>query len=193
MSPITHFLISWDLADLIPLERKDRALVTFAGVIPDLDGLGAIPELLTRNSAHPLFWYADYHHILGHNLLFGLLVALGSLALAKKRWQTGLLAFLIFHLHLPGGCRWRTRPRWLSVADPVSVSIFRRLAIGLARSMAVERLAEFCDYRCGGVPDVLACLETRIFPTRNGLRSRGSRLCANPAAAVWRAKKVLAP
>ena len=122
MSPITHFLISWDLADLIPLERKDRALVTFAGVIPDLDGLGAIPELLTRNSAHPLFWYADYHHILGHNLLFGLLVALGSLALAKKRWQTGLLAFLIFHLHLPWGMS-------LAHAAPMAISGRSRICI----------------------------------------------------------------
>ena len=102
MSPITHLLISWDIANVLPFERRDRTLVTLAGVIPDLDGLGAIPELLTRNSTHPLFWYADYHHILGHNLLFGVIVALGSLALATKRWQTGLLAFLIFHLHLLG-------------------------------------------------------------------------------------------
>ena len=102
MNPITHFLVSWDIANVAPLERRDRALVTIAGVIPDIDGFGAIPELLTRNSDHPLFWWTDYHHILGHNLSFGLIVVLGSFAIAKKRWKTALLAFLTFHLHIFG-------------------------------------------------------------------------------------------
>jgi len=31
---------------------------------PDLDGLGIIPELLTRNSSHPLLWFSLYHHSL---------------------------------------------------------------------------------------------------------------------------------
>jgi inner membrane protein len=102
VNPITHFFVSWDIANMLALQRKDRTLVTLAGVIPDFDGFGALPELLTRNSAHPLFWWTDYHHVLGHNLSFGLLVTLGSFAIAKKRWQTALLTFFAFHLHLLG-------------------------------------------------------------------------------------------
>ena len=100
MNPITHFLISWDIANAASLNRKERAAITIAGIIPDIDGFGAIPELLTRNSEHPLFWWSDYHHILGHNLAFGILVALGSIAIATKRWKTAMLAFLTFHVHL---------------------------------------------------------------------------------------------
>jgi inner membrane protein len=102
MNPITHFLVSWDVANIASLDRKDRTLVTLVGVIPDIDGFGAIPELLTRNSDQPLFWWTDYHHILGHNLPFGLFVTIGSFAIARKRWKTALLAFLTFHLHILG-------------------------------------------------------------------------------------------
>lgn len=100
MNPITHFLVSWVVANSATLDRRERAIVTLAGVTPDLDGLGAIPELLTRNTAHPLNWFSEYHHVLGHNLGFGLLVACASFPLATRRWKTAALAFLTFHLHL---------------------------------------------------------------------------------------------
>ena len=64
MSPVTHFLSGWIFANCIKLNPKDRALVTLASVAPDLDGLGIIPELLTRNPAHPLPWFSLYHHSL---------------------------------------------------------------------------------------------------------------------------------
>jgi inner membrane protein len=99
MSPVTHFLTGWVFANCFRLERKDRALVTLACVAPDVDGLGIIPELLTRNSAHPLLWFSEYHHSL-HNLAFALVIAVIAFALAKQRWKTSLLALLSFHLHL---------------------------------------------------------------------------------------------
>jgi hypothetical protein len=114
MSPVTHFLSGWVLANCARLDRKDRALVTLACVAPDLDGLGIIPELLTRNSAHPLLWFTLYHHSL-HNLAFALVVAAVAFALATRKWATGLLALLSFHLHLfedvlgsrgPDGYQW---------------------------------------------------------------------------------------
>lgn len=67
--------------------------------MPDIDGLGIIAEVVTRNSAHALAWFSLYHHQL-HNLTFGVFVAAVSFVLAKNRWTTGLLAFLSFHLHL---------------------------------------------------------------------------------------------
>ena len=99
MNPITHFLVSWDVANAAMLDRRERAIVTLAGVAPDLDGLGAIPEILTRNTAHPLSWFSEYHHVLGHNLGFGLVVVAASF-LATRRWRTAALAFVTFHLHL---------------------------------------------------------------------------------------------
>jgi len=99
MSPVTHFLTGWALANTSLLNKRERALVTLAGVAPDVDGLGAIPEVLTRNSAHPLLWFSRYHHAM-HNLAFAVVVAVASFLLATRRWKTALLAFLSFHLHL---------------------------------------------------------------------------------------------
>ena len=100
MNPVTHFLVSWGVANAAALDRRDRAIVTLAGVAPDLDGLGAIPELLTRKSAHPLDWFSRYHHVLGHNVGFALAVTGASFLLATRRWKAAALAGATFHLHL---------------------------------------------------------------------------------------------
>jgi inner membrane protein len=114
MSPVTHFLSGWVLADCARLDRRDRAIVTLACVVPDVDGFGIFAELVTRNSAHPLQWFTLYHHSL-HNLAFALLVTAIAVALAQRRWVTGGLSFLSFHLHLfedvlgsrgPDGYQW---------------------------------------------------------------------------------------
>jgi membrane-bound metal-dependent hydrolase YbcI (DUF457 family) len=114
MSPVTHFLTGWVLANTASLNRRDRALVTLAGVVPDVDGLGAVADLLTRHSAHPLDWFARYHHSL-HNLGFAMLVAMAAYLLATQRAKVAALALLSFHLHLledllgargPDGYQW---------------------------------------------------------------------------------------
>ena len=48
MSPVTHFLSGWALANLARLERRDRMLVTLSVVVPDSDGLGIVAEVLAR-------------------------------------------------------------------------------------------------------------------------------------------------
>jgi len=101
MSPITHFFMGWAVANSAPsLNKRERALVTWAGVVPDVDGLGIIADRLTRNSSHPLNWWGDYHHILAHNLCFALIVAAVTAVLAKQRVKTTFLVLLSFHLHL---------------------------------------------------------------------------------------------
>ncbi|HWY19643.1 MAG TPA: metal-dependent hydrolase [Candidatus Acidoferrum sp.] len=114
MSPITHFFSGWVFANCFDLKQRDRALVTLACVAPDLDGLGIIPELLTRNLAHLLLWFSLYHHSL-HNLMFAVVIALIAFALATQKWKTALLALLSFHIHLfedvlgsrgPDGYQW---------------------------------------------------------------------------------------
>lgn len=99
MSPVTHFLASWVLASSPRLERRDVALVTFAGVAPDVDGFGFLPELITRNSSHPIDWFTRYHHQLAHNLLFAIVIAVCAFAIARRRWLTAGLALLAVHLH----------------------------------------------------------------------------------------------
>src|SRR6478735_1136485 len=123
MSPVTQFFAGWLLASVSPtgrlttLTRREKALVVVAAVAPDIDGLGIVPELLTRNTSHPLLWFSEYHHSL-HTLVFALFCALaahilaGPLAnftfgpsiqgrrLATHPWLTALLVFISFHLHL---------------------------------------------------------------------------------------------
>lgn len=132
MSPLTHFIAGWLLASVSPtgrptvLTRREKALVVAAAVAPDLDGIGIVPELLTRNTSHPLLWFSQYHHTL-HTLAFSLVCTLAAFLIAgplarhssgspKMVLQknatksdravpthpalTALLVFLSFHLHL---------------------------------------------------------------------------------------------
>ena len=122
MSPVTHLLTGWIVANASTRSvRRERAIITVASVAPDLDGLGIIPELVTRDSAHPLLWYSQYHHLLGHNLLFGLIVTLIAFIFGARRSITAGFAFLAFHLHLlfdlfgsrsPDGYQWPIHYLW---------------------------------------------------------------------------------
>lgn len=102
MNPVTHFLIGWTVANSAEVPRRDRALITLASVIPDLDGLGLIAEVATKDSARPLTWWSDYHHVLGHNVGFAVLVGVTVAAFGRSRLKATLLALLSFHLHLLG-------------------------------------------------------------------------------------------
>ena len=123
MSPITHFFAGWLLASVSPagrptaLTRREKALVVAAAVAPDIDGLGIVPELLTRNTSHPLLWFSEYHHSL-HTLAFALLCTVAAYIIAgplanftfgpsiqgrrspTHPWLTAFLVFISFHLHL---------------------------------------------------------------------------------------------
>jgi hypothetical protein len=127
MSPISHFFAGWMLASVFPagnpttLTRREKALVVAAAVAPDLDGLGIVPELLTRHSSHPLLWFSQYHHSL-HTLAFALVCTFAAYIVAgplvgftfgpviqprpsSRRlpthpWLTAFLVFVSFHLHL---------------------------------------------------------------------------------------------
>ena len=104
MNPLEHFFIGWCIAGPVAgLERRERALITLAAVVPDLDGLGMLVEIPTRQTAHPLFWWTEYHHVLAHNLLAGLLTAAMALIWARhRRALSSFLALLSFHTHIAG-------------------------------------------------------------------------------------------
>ena len=145
MSPVTHFFSGWVLANCAKLDRKDRALVTLACVIPDIDGLGIVPELLTRNSTHPLLWFTRYHHSL-HNLAFGLVVAALAFAIATRRWTTGLLALLSFHLHLFEDVLGSRGPDGYQWPIPYLAAILFFAATRLARRVGPQRVAQHSPY-----------------------------------------------
>lgn len=88
MSPVTHFFAGWLLASISPtgqpmsLTRREKALVVAAAVAPDIDGFGIIPELLTRNTSHPLLWFSQYHHSL-HTLAFAVFCSIVAFVIAR--------------------------------------------------------------------------------------------------------------
>lgn len=102
MNPATHFLAGWLIANMGQLERRDRALVTLAGVIPDADGLGILTGLTSQDQVADLAFYGQYHHVLAHNLFFGLFLATSGYFLSKKKGLITFLVLLGFHIHLLG-------------------------------------------------------------------------------------------
>jgi hypothetical protein len=62
-----------------------------AAGLEDLDGLGIL-------FGQEAYW--DYHHRLGHNLLFGLVLAVVLTVFSKHRGKAFLVYFGLFHLHL---------------------------------------------------------------------------------------------
>ena len=102
MNPITHLLVSWTVGAAGGADGRDRALATLAGVAPDADGLGLAVDLLTAASASPTDLWGRYHHVLGHNLGFGLAVGGAAWVLGRRRLRAAGLALATFHLHLVG-------------------------------------------------------------------------------------------
>lgn len=100
MNPITHFLISWNTAALTGVARRDRILITLGGILPDIDSLGIVAELLTRNSRRPLNLFSEYHHQLTHNITTAVVGAIAVFLLTKRKLSTALIFFGVFHLHL---------------------------------------------------------------------------------------------
>jgi inner membrane protein len=137
MNPIVHAELSWLLAQGLR-ERRDRLLITCAGLAPDLDGLA----LLAGEEA-----YSRYHHVLFHGYV-GALVTVGVCAfLARRRMAVALLAAVAFHGHLlcdlaGSGPGWPIHYFWPTDMKPWSWSGQWNLAswqnslIGLAATLA---------------------------------------------------------
>ena len=103
MNPVEHFLIGWCIANTSSeLSTRERLLITTAAVVPDVDGLGMLVELPTRNTRNPILWWTDYHHVIAHNIAAAAVVTLLAYALSQRRWLTALLACISFHSHILG-------------------------------------------------------------------------------------------
>src|SRR5436190_2004366 len=83
-----------------PAKQSDRTIVRLVGQkstimiaasAADVDGIG-------RLYSEQVYW--RFHHILGHNLLFGLLIALIFTAFSNHRLKALLIYLFLVHLHL---------------------------------------------------------------------------------------------
>jgi len=101
MSPITHFLASWVVAESCTEDRRERLWICLAGLAPDLDGLGLAVDFGNEMlGLPPSQWYAVYHHFLFHGI-FGALVTVAVARVAGvQRLKALMLVFFSFHIHL---------------------------------------------------------------------------------------------
>ncbi len=103
MSPLAHLIGSWLVASATTNHPRDRKLVTLAGVLPDADGLGVIPDVIgswVSGKECTFQYYQQYHHILLHGWPGAILVSVLLAFFARKKWRVLFLCLLTFHLHL---------------------------------------------------------------------------------------------
>jgi hypothetical protein len=101
MAPATHLPASWILAAKTTDNPRDCRLVTLAGVVPDLDGLGILGDWYNSavgNADHE--YYARYHHCLLHGAPGAVVIMAVLVCFAQRRGRVAILALLAFHLHL---------------------------------------------------------------------------------------------
>ncbi|HEX5219651.1 MAG TPA: metal-dependent hydrolase [Verrucomicrobiae bacterium] len=103
MSPITHFIGSWLVAAATANNVRDRRLITLAGVLPDLDGLGMVVDVaksLSSGQEMTFHYYQKFHHLWLHGWPGALLVAVVLACFARQRWRVAIWCLVTFHLHL---------------------------------------------------------------------------------------------
>jgi hypothetical protein len=88
---LTHALAGWCTGNAVVDTPRERALCIGISLLSDLDGLAILGGVQA---------YYDYHHVVAHNALAGLLAS-GVAALFSPRPVRGFIVFLVlFHLHL---------------------------------------------------------------------------------------------
>jgi LexA-binding, inner membrane-associated putative hydrolase len=100
MTPITHFLASWSMADTLRLRARDLTLATFCGILPDADGLGVVVDGANRVLGRPDSWYyAQYHHAILHGLPAAVAIPLALSLFAARRVRMFVVGMVVVHLH----------------------------------------------------------------------------------------------
>ena len=103
MYPGVHFVGSWLVASATTSNPRDRKLVTLAGVLPDADGLGIIPDIVGSwfsGKECTFHYYHQYHHLLLHGWPGAIALSLLLTFFGRHRWRVLFLCLLTFHLHL---------------------------------------------------------------------------------------------
>ena len=87
----THIMSGWCVGNLFALNPRERLFCMFASAFADLDGL---------TLAFGWDAYRDYHHVLGHNLPFAILLTTALTIFSTHRLKAATIYFSLFHLHL---------------------------------------------------------------------------------------------
>ena len=91
MQLLTHALAGWCGGNLVDTTARERLGCISISLLPDLDGLGL---LLGREA------YLRWHHVVGHNVLFGIAASAMLMRLGRSHLRIGALYLALFHLHL---------------------------------------------------------------------------------------------
>ena len=102
MNVVTHLLVGWTLAEHTTKSPRDRALITAAAVLPDLDGLGLIVDAAAPTFGWTVQWYERFHHVLLHGIPGALLYTALFAIFTQERWRAACLILVSYHLHLLG-------------------------------------------------------------------------------------------
>lgn len=86
-----HVMSGWVAGNYLKLNAKERFFCMLAAGISDLDGLGV---LVSQDA------YYDYHHIAGHNLLFGVIISLILAVFSTRKIKCFFIYLALFHLHI---------------------------------------------------------------------------------------------
>lgn len=103
MSPVTHFIGSWLVASVVTNNSRDRKLVTLAGIIPDLNGLGIVADVgvgSVSGKEVTFHYYQQFYHLLLHGWPAALTTATLLAGFARNRARVFIFGLLTFHLHL---------------------------------------------------------------------------------------------
>ena len=86
-----HAMSGWIVSNYLKLNARERFFSMLAASLLDLDGLGIIvsPDL-----------YDTYHHVLGHNICFGIIVAGILTVFSMHKLKCFFLYLALFHLHI---------------------------------------------------------------------------------------------
>ena len=88
----THIMSGWCAANLVGnLTPRQRSFCMIAASIADLDGLSIL-------GGQEAYW--RYHHLLCHNLMFGLLTSGIPVWFSSGGFRVFILYLTLFHLHL---------------------------------------------------------------------------------------------
>jgi hypothetical protein len=99
---VTHLLVGWTVAEHTVKSHRDRALVAWASVVPDIDGIGLIVDWITRAFGHNWGLYEQFHRVALHGVPGAVLCTLLFAMLADDRRRAAAWVFVSYHLHLVG-------------------------------------------------------------------------------------------
>jgi len=91
MQLLTHALAGWCVGNLLRTTERERAACMAISLFPDVDGIGLV---ISQRA------YLQWHHVLGHNLLVGLIASALLALLTRSDLRIGVLYLALFHFHL---------------------------------------------------------------------------------------------